>query len=45
MLTAVDGSPDTFRIKIWTEDGNGEQVVYDNGAQQAISGGSIIIHK
>jgi uncharacterized protein len=45
MLTAVDGSPDTFRIKIWTEDGNGEQVVYDNGAQQAIGGGSIIIHK
>jgi hypothetical protein len=45
MLTAVDGRPDTFRIKIWYEDGTGEHVVYDNGSQQPIGGGSIVVHK
>lgn len=45
MLWAGDGSPDTFRIKIWWEDTNGEHVVYDNGVQQPIGGGSIVIHK
>jgi PKD repeat protein len=45
MLTAVDGNPDTFRIKIWYEDGAGEHVVYDNGSQQALGGGSITVHK
>jgi hypothetical protein len=46
MLWAGDGLPDTFRIKIWTEDGAGnENVVYDNGFNQPIDGGSIIIHK
>ncbi|MCZ7567881.1 MAG: right-handed parallel beta-helix repeat-containing protein [Ardenticatenaceae bacterium] len=45
MLWAGDGSPDTFRIKIWWEDTNGEHVVYDNGVPQAIGGGSIVIHK
>jgi len=43
MIWAQDGSPDTFRIKIWQEDG-GETVLYDNGFDQEISGGSIIIH-
>ncbi len=42
MITAVDGSPDTFRIKIWDADGN---VIYDNGSQQALGGGSITVHK
>ncbi len=51
MLTAYDGSPDRFRIKIT----DGTNVVYDNkfGASddidsadpQAISGGSIVVHK
>ena len=45
MITAVDGNPDTFRIKIWYEDGSGEYIVYDNGSQQPIGGGSIVIHK
>jgi len=43
MLWAGDGAPDTFRIKIWYED-DGEVVVYDNGTDQAIGGGSIIVH-
>jgi hypothetical protein len=42
-IWAGDGNPDTFRIKIWYEDG-GEVVVYDNGTNQAIGGGSIVIH-
>ena len=45
MITANDGNPDTFRIKIWYEDETGEHVVYDNGSQQALGGGSIVIHK
>jgi hypothetical protein len=46
MLWAGDGSPDTFRIKIWSEDASGvETVVYDNGFDQAIGGGSIVVHK
>jgi hypothetical protein len=45
LLTAEDGSPDTFRIKIWYEDTSGEHVVYDNGSQQALGGGSITVHK
>jgi hypothetical protein len=44
MLWAGDGEPDTFRIKIWYEDGD-EIVVYDNGFDQAIGGGSIKVHK
>ncbi|TKJ38598.1 MAG: hypothetical protein CEE38_02530 [Planctomycetes bacterium B3_Pla] len=43
MIWAGDDNPDTFRIKIWEENG-GEVVVYDNGFDQAIGGGSIIIH-
>ena len=39
------GGEDTFRIKIWEEDEYGiEDVVYDNGMDQAIDSGSIIIH-
>jgi hypothetical protein len=42
---AGDDSPDTFRIRIWCEDAGGvETDVYDNGFDQAISGGSIVIH-
>ena len=44
MLWAGDGSPDTFRIQIWYEDETGEYVVYDNGVDQATSGGSIVVH-
>jgi hypothetical protein len=45
MLWAGDGEPDTFRIKIWAEDGSGnETAIYDNGFDQAIGGGSIVIH-
>jgi CSLREA domain-containing protein len=51
MLWATDGDnknppeDDTFRIKIWYEDGDSEIVVYDNGFDQAIGGGNIKIHK
>jgi chitodextrinase len=45
MLWAGDSEPDTFRIKIWEEDEFGvETVIYDNGFDQAIAGGSIVIH-
>lgn len=44
-IWAGDDSPDTFRIKIWEEDGGGDEtVVYDNGFNQEIGGGSIKIH-
>ncbi|WP_169312899.1 hypothetical protein [Intrasporangium calvum] len=51
MLTATDGSPDTFRIEIWkTAD---DTIVYDNqigggdtaDPTTASAGGSIQIHK
>ena len=41
MIWARDGSSDTFRIMI-TEVGGG--LVYDNGFDQPIGGGSIVIH-
>ncbi|MBI2764005.1 MAG: Ig-like domain repeat protein, partial [Chloroflexi bacterium] len=53
LLTAWDGSPDRFRIKIWDKN-NGDAVVYDNNftspddidtQPMAIAGGSIVIHK
>jgi hypothetical protein len=44
MLWAGDGSPDTFRIRIWWEDTAGEHDVYDNGVDQTISGGNIVVH-
>ena len=43
-IWAGDGSPDTFRIKIWYEDNGNEIVVYDNGMNQEIGGGSIVVH-
>ena len=45
MLWAGD-EPDTFRIRIWVEDevSDDEWEVYDNGFDQEISGGSIVIH-
>jgi hypothetical protein len=42
LIRATDGSPDTFRIQITDSSGN---VVYDNGTQQPLNGGSIVIHK
>jgi len=44
MIWAGDGSPDTFRIRIWSELGGVETVVYDNGFDQELGGGSIVIH-
>jgi probable HAF family extracellular repeat protein len=45
MVWAGDGAPDTFRIKIWDElEDIGEDVIYDNGSDQAVNGGSIVIH-
>jgi hypothetical protein len=45
MIWAGDNEPDTFRIKIWTEgEFEDETVVYDNGSDQTIGGGSIVIH-
>ena len=44
--SAINGGPpdDTFRIKLWDKS-NGDGVVYDNGSNQSIAGGSIVIHK
>jgi hypothetical protein len=45
MIWAGDGEPDTFRIKIWEEDEFGvETVIYDNGSDQPVEGGSIVVH-
>jgi PKD repeat protein len=39
------GGVDTFRIKIWEEDGDGNEFdVYDNGMDQPIEAGSIVVH-
>ena len=51
MLTAIEGSPDRFRIKIWNV-GDGT-TIYDNQVGEpdssdpttALTGGSIVIHK
>ena len=44
-IWAGDGSPDTFRVKIWEADGAGLRgIAYDNGMNQPIGGGSIVIH-
>jgi len=45
MIWATDGSPDTFRIKIWYEVNLSDVIVYDNGFDQPIGGGSIVVHK
>ena len=44
--TGTDGA-DTFRIRIWTEDETTavETDIYDNGPDQVIGGGSVVIHK
>lgn len=42
LLTAGDGSPDTFRLKVW-EKSTGA-TIYDNGSNQPLGSGSIIIH-
>jgi hypothetical protein len=39
---AGDNAPDTFRIKIW--DAVTGAVVYDNGMNQPIGGGNIVVH-
>ena len=45
MIWAGDGDPDTLHIKIWWEEADGtEHDVYDNGTDQPIGGGSIVIH-
>lgn len=45
MLWAGDGATDTFRIRIWWEDASGVTVdVYDNGVDQAIGAGNIVVH-
>jgi PKD repeat protein len=44
MIWAGDDAPDTFRIKIWYEENGSEIVVYDNGMDQPIGGGSIVVH-
>jgi hypothetical protein len=48
MLWAGDGTgasgADTFRIRIWWEGSGFENVVYDNGFDQEIGGGSIVVH-
>ena len=43
-IWAGDDEPDTFRIKVWWEDTDGEHVVYDNGMDQEIGGGNIVVH-
>jgi hypothetical protein len=45
MIWAGDDYTDTFRIRIWSEDNEGNELdVYDNEINQEISGGQIIIH-
>jgi hypothetical protein len=44
MIWAGDGSPDTFRIRIWWEDAAGTYDVYDNGVDQPIGAGNIVVH-
>jgi hypothetical protein len=44
-IWAGDADPDTFRIKIWEEDEfENETVIYDNGFDQEIGEGSIVIY-
>jgi hypothetical protein len=44
MLWVTDAEIDTFRIKIWEETGGVETVIYDNGVETPIGGGSITVH-
>ena len=44
-MTACTPAPiDTFQMKIWSEEGGGESVVYENDKDQALGGGSIVIY-
>jgi uncharacterized protein len=43
IIWAGDGEPDTYRIRIWTEKHDNAFVVFDNGFNQPIAGGSIQI--
>ena len=44
MLAGIPGpATDTFRIKIWDKDA-GDNIVYDNGTNQEIDQGNIVIH-
>ena len=43
MLRAGDGEPDTFWLQIWEEISDEELLIYDNGSDQSIGGGSIVI--
>jgi hypothetical protein len=46
MVWAGDKSTaDTFRIKIWQDEGAVEVAAYDNGTAQPIGGGAIVVHK
>lgn len=51
MIWAIDGDlsdpaqADKFWIKIWLEDDSGnETIIYDNGFEQEIGGGNIVLH-
>lgn len=44
MVWAGDDVPDSFRIKIWWESEDQENVIFDNGPGQAITNGNITIH-
>ena len=44
MIWAGDGTPDTFRIRIWEEIGIIETDKYDNGTELPIGGGNIKVH-
>jgi len=45
MIWAGDGESDSFRIKIWKENELGDEtIIYDNGMDQIIAGGNIVIH-
>jgi hypothetical protein len=44
MIWAGDGEHDTFRIKIWEEVDNIETVIYDNGMDQPIEDGNVVVH-
>jgi uncharacterized delta-60 repeat protein len=44
MIWAGDDYQDTFRIKIWEEVDDVEIVIYDNGMDQPIEGGNIVVH-
>ena len=44
MIWAKDGAIDMFRVRIWWERFDEELLVYDNGFDQPIGGGSVVVH-